>query len=646
MANISPGQIYQMITGVGDAFEGSFKESRQRGFDDAAEEAALRWQTKQSGGSKGPSQPLTLGGLESPDVVKPSYNPQGKMPTFAVADGDASPAGLLRKFEGYRDEPYWDVNAYRVGYGSDTITDPQTGQVRKVQPGDRIERSHAEADLSRRIPEFQATAARQVPAFAQLADNVKSGLTSVAYNYGSLPKSVVAAVNSGDVNAIASAVEALPANPDRRRQEAAVIRGGGSADAPAPGAQNAQFVIPGGSTLATNTSPDFTEDEVRDLRIMMRSERTRPLAQQILNERKALAAEGRKRQYELQDRAEQRSYDERIRRQGWSREDQIRAANQDREDKIRQGTWTREDEVRHKTWTHEAEVKADERKYQENAPTPDIKEYNLYVKQAQEAGETPESFTNWTRANKKSGATTIGNIGGQAIEPEFNKTTGKAIGERFDAISKEGDTARSDLAMVDQLRSLGGAINFKTMPALRGELAKYGVKIGDDVGEIQAYNSIIDKLTPAQRIPGAGASSDLDVKMFKSALPQLINTPEGNGLIMEVMQAMGEDKIARAVIAERAQTGEITPAQAINELRAMPSPLASYKERLEEAAKAAKETDSPAAPGKRVKIPQGYTGARVLSEAKETYARANEAQKALIRERVRSYGIDPKRLDN
>lgn len=271
--------------------------------------------------------------------------------------------------------------------------------------------------------------------------------------------------------------------------------------------------------------------------------------------------------------------------------------------------------------------------------TDEQKEYRMAREQGYKG-----SFMQFKTDLKKAGATTINNnAGGAAVEPEFNKATGKAIGERFDAISKEGDTARSDLAMVDQLRSLGGAINFKTMPALRGELAKYGVKIGDDVGEIQAYNSIIDKLTPAQRIPGSGASSDLDVKMFKSALPQLINTAEGNALIMEMMQALGEDKIARAVIAERAQTGEITPAQAINELRAMQSPLSAYKQRLEDAAKAA-QSGAPD-PGKRVQLPQGYTAARALAEAKDTYARANDEQKSLIRERVRSWGIDPKRLD-
>ena len=29
---------------------------------------------------------------------------------------------LIKRFEGFRTTPYWDVNAYRTGYGSDTVT--------------------------------------------------------------------------------------------------------------------------------------------------------------------------------------------------------------------------------------------------------------------------------------------------------------------------------------------------------------------------------------------------------------------------------------------------------------------------------------------------------------------------------------------
>lgn len=145
------------------------------------------------------------------------------------ATGDAT--GLIRSFEGFRETAYWDVNAYRTGYGSDTVTRAD-GTVEKVKPGTVVNREDAERDLKRRIGEFQGGIVRQVgvDAWANLPGNVRAGLTSVAYNYGSLPKSVVQAVKSGNVESIARAVEGLSGhnggiNASRRAKEAAVIRG-------------------------------------------------------------------------------------------------------------------------------------------------------------------------------------------------------------------------------------------------------------------------------------------------------------------------------------------------------------------------------------------------------------------------------------
>jgi len=135
--------------------------------------------------------------------------------------------GLLRRFEGFREQAYWDKNAYRVGYGSDTVTQAD-GTVVPVTKDTRITREDAERDLARRSKEFAAVAASQVgeDAWAALPENVRAALTSVAYNYGSLPKSVVQAVGAGDVQQIANAVRSLPANRNRRSQEADVIGGG------------------------------------------------------------------------------------------------------------------------------------------------------------------------------------------------------------------------------------------------------------------------------------------------------------------------------------------------------------------------------------------------------------------------------------
>ncbi len=143
----------------------------------------------------------------------------------------ASPASLIKQFEGFRSSPYWDVNAQRVGYGSDTIT-TASGKVIKVKPGMTVSRADAERDLERRIGEFQGVIRGQVgdKAFDGLAPNVQAALTSMAYNYGSLPDSVAKAVKSGSIEEIATAIEARSTDNDgvnqkRRFEEAAIVRG-------------------------------------------------------------------------------------------------------------------------------------------------------------------------------------------------------------------------------------------------------------------------------------------------------------------------------------------------------------------------------------------------------------------------------------
>lgn len=113
---------------------------------------------------------------------------------------------ILKKFEGFSAIAYWDVNAYRIGYGSDTITS-SNGTYRSVKSGDRITQPQADLDLSRRIPQFEATIIRQVgnEAWNKLPDQAKAGLISFAYNYGSIAKkSLREAIKTGNLNTIAN----------------------------------------------------------------------------------------------------------------------------------------------------------------------------------------------------------------------------------------------------------------------------------------------------------------------------------------------------------------------------------------------------------------------------------------------------------
>lgn len=139
---------------------------------------------------------------------------------------------LIKQREGFQPTAKWDVNANRLGYGSDTITLPD-GTVQKVTEGMRVSEKDAERDLQRRIQtEFVPKAAAKVGEenWARLPENVRASLTSIAYNYGTIPSRIVPAVQSGNPETIARAIESLAGdnkgvNAGRRMQEANIARG-------------------------------------------------------------------------------------------------------------------------------------------------------------------------------------------------------------------------------------------------------------------------------------------------------------------------------------------------------------------------------------------------------------------------------------
>lgn len=136
---------------------------------------------------------------------------------------------IIAQFEGFRETPYWDVNAYRTGYGSDTIT-LADGSIVPVRQGMTVTREDAQRDLTRRTGEFASTARGQLGEayWNSLSEPQRAALTSIAYNYGSLPKRVVnAALSGGNVDAairgLGSDNEGI--NQGRRNREADIFSG-------------------------------------------------------------------------------------------------------------------------------------------------------------------------------------------------------------------------------------------------------------------------------------------------------------------------------------------------------------------------------------------------------------------------------------
>lgn len=195
-------------------------------------------------------------------------------PTQATDD----PAALLRHFEGYQSTPYWDVNHWRVGYGSDTVTRAD-GSIEPVTAMTQVTKDDAERDLQRRTAQSTAQAQTAIGAdgWAKLPGPARASITSATYNYGHTPDSVVAAARTGDPAAVAGAINALGGanggvNEKRRAAEAGNAAGFGlggfqagggkqyalpavAANAGAPGAPAAQAIDPAAAPEITPPPP-------------------------------------------------------------------------------------------------------------------------------------------------------------------------------------------------------------------------------------------------------------------------------------------------------------------------------------------------------------------------------------------------------
>lgn len=162
------------------------------------------------------------------------FQPSGAAGGSTAAGGSGAggmttdPMALLRGFEGFRENSYWDVNADRVGYGSDTVT-LADGTVRKTRKGEKITREDAERDLNRRVNNLQTNLNKKLGGgWQSLPEGARSAITSVAYNYGEDHKRLAPlyeAARQGDAAAVSRIIRSFGndnngVNRDRRNREA------------------------------------------------------------------------------------------------------------------------------------------------------------------------------------------------------------------------------------------------------------------------------------------------------------------------------------------------------------------------------------------------------------------------------------------
>ena len=198
-----------------------------------------------------------------------------------------------------------------------------------------------------------------------------------------------------------------------------------------------------------------------------------------------------------------------------------------------------------------------------NEPTSDVKEYNL----AKSQGFTG-TFMDYQTGLKQAGANNV-NINNAPAQGEtsYQKSIGEQLAKRWGALAEEGDAAQEELSIVGQLRNVMPQ-NGGLLTGIAAKAAEWGIG-GEGMSDIQATQALIDRLTPKQRVPGSGT--------FKSGMPSLFRTAEGNAIIMDTMESLALYRQARGNIAYQVMDGSMTRAQAVEAFRKLPDPFAAFK---------------------------------------------------------------------
>lgn len=155
---------------------------------------------------------------------------------------------------------------------------------------------------------------------------------------------------------------------------------------------------------------------------------------------------------------------------------------------------------------------------------------------------------------------------------EFDKSLDKKSADMFGTLLEQRTQAESDIADVRRLQAI--LPNAPTGLQARAARAANAIGVRTEAGAMaQEFDAIISRLVPAQRPAGSGTMSDRDVDLFKSSLPSLTGTPDGNSRIMATMQGIAEYKKAQSDIAEAVASKRISKDQGLSMLKALPNPL-------------------------------------------------------------------------
>jgi hypothetical protein len=169
------------------------------------------------------------------------------------------------------------------------------------------------------------------------------------------------------------------------------------------------------------------------------------------------------------------------------------------------------------------------------------------------------------------------NEGGAAQEDELRKKLLGGMGTGYAALYDAGVASQRGIQQIDRLEGLladtpGGFAN-----GLLSMASTFGIEIAPEQGPVEAADAIISQLVPQQRPPGSGVMSDADLALYRRSLPRLMNTPEGNALIIEGMRSLAQYNIETGAIVAQYGLGNLSLEEMQTQLSSVANPFEGFR---------------------------------------------------------------------
>jgi flagellar protein FlgJ len=232
-------------------------------------------------------------------------------------------------------------------------------------------------------------------------------------------------------------------------------------------------------------------------------------------------------------------------------------------------------------------------------PTDDMREYEYAKGQGYEG-----SFQDFMISQKRAGAINVTtNVGDDTpADAAFYAGLDKTESEMFGTLAQQAPVVNRAGAQIGVLEQQLAAAPQGAEGAWKAAAGKLGIST-EGLSEIQAAQATINSMVPAQRPPGSGTMSDADLALFRESLPQIMNQPGGNQLILGTLKAINAYDQQLSQIATDLVSRKITREQAREAIANIPNPLEDYKQ---QSATLGNATEWPNAP-KIGEVVEGYT---------------------------------------